>query len=165
MVRTSQYGDWDEMRMILTRMRENHRPTVRAILFENGTAFVDRVRYIVENQFFPGKTAPLSPDWRKRKERLGLDPRVLIASGEYLDSFGVEQPAWNKVVAGPSTAKHSEAQIPNTLLANILEYGREHIPPHPHIRPAWKWAVEFAKKNWKGYNKRVQEGTDVTSTP
>lgn len=67
--------------------------------------------------------ADLSSKWSDYKSSHGLDPRTLIATGEYLESFKVTR-------IGTRTWKlHPEGQ---EELAEWLEYGTRTMPARPH---------------------------------
>jgi len=80
---------------------------------------------------------PLSPEYKKRKEKLGLDPRTLMARGDYVNSIRIRRTTENTyVVDVPQTVKHYSG-LTYKELAAVHEYGskKAHIPARPHWRP------------------------------
>lgn len=96
-------------------------------------AFVTTVRKNIEGSKFP--LAPLSVSWTAQKAKLGLDPRILIATGDYLRSM-------RAVNAGKGRAK-VELDARKFLR---LEYGTRTMPARPHLSVALRGAKEAAKK-------------------
>jgi hypothetical protein len=109
----------------------------------------------------------LSASWQTRKEKKGLDPRLLIASGDYLRGIVVRRkvdPDRKNVSYMVTLAKRSHRGTNLSLqrLAEIHEFGtssytvpffgdKKHlvqiqIPARPHWRPAYQQMVEQAKK-------------------
>lgn len=101
--------------------------------------FADDLKSLIEKQSFAW--APLSREYAVRKHLLGLDPRILIATGRYVNSIQpVQKPDGSWEVAVPATplgnGKHTLKD-----LARWLEYGTRRMPARPHWRPAmnlWK---------------------------
>lgn len=113
----------------------------------------------IEQQAFAW--VPLSPDYARRKAVLGLDPRMLIALGGYIEAIQArEQPdgTWAVTVA--------DKKLPNSRytykdLANWLEWGTENMPARPHWRPTinlWKqksYQLKMqVKYGWRTYLSR-----------
>ncbi len=102
----------------------------------------------IELQDFPSfNAAPLSPAYAKRKERLGLDPRVMIATGYYYKEIRVFRRKVSKRAVTLYIGHHKRAQardhkdqrVPILLntLAAVHEKGsaKMNIPPRPHWGP------------------------------
>lgn len=93
-----------------------------------------------ERKPFPfDRTAPLSPDYLERKVREGKDPRILIATGRYLEHIVVERQEtrdgvkWRVFIQKGKT----KTEITFNMLARILEFGSasRNIKPRAHWRP------------------------------
>ena len=97
--------------------------------------FADKLKRIIEQQSY--SWALHSPAYAQYKKRKGLDPRILIATGKYLDAI---KPIKNEMgvyeVTVPSTplgkGKHTLRD-----LARWLEFGTVTMPARPHWRPAF----------------------------
>lgn len=86
---------------------------------------VKRVREVIMKQQFPN--AFLSPGWAARKATRGLDPRVLMATKKYLDSYQV------KKVSSGVYGIEAEGELMEIL---------ENRPP---ARPHWSTVAEEMK--------------------
>lgn len=90
---------------------------------------------------------PLNPAYRRWKQRVGLDDRILIATGEYVDSIswfvdrrirGVTGEEFVTYRVGLPNRRHSSG-IDLGFLMRILEHGtRTGIPARPHFAPIWR---------------------------
>lgn len=114
----------------------------------------------LESQRYAARWPPLNPaylEWKKRNKR---DPRMLIATKEYMQSIevrreeGTNSPELRKVffIVGLPDRIHRDSGMPVRKLARIHEFGaeiydkkgRRHvIPPRPLWRPTQK---EFKEK-------------------
>jgi hypothetical protein len=97
----------------------------------------------------PFELAELTPRYRRRKKRKGLDGRILIASGDYTHSLEVKRVkpkgADAAYVMSLPTKKHIGARfvpkgskrVTYRQLSLILEFGsaKKKIPARPHWRP------------------------------
>lgn len=87
---------------------------------------------------------PLSPRYAKQKESKGLDPRILINTGEYIETIEIVENQVSKgvleIVIQAPDHDHSETKINLRLLSRLLEYGskNEKMPARPHWRPVMK---------------------------
>lgn len=104
---------------------------------------------MIENQ--TADWAPLSEVWTKKKQFHKLDPRILVASGEYLRSIQTEKVHLRGSVVG------------NWLLGRWIEYGTEGVPnvnaptqkgegrmpARPHRGPALSRAKVYLPGNTK----------------
>lgn len=88
-----------------------------------------RLVYSIELQTF--KHEPLSTKWANKKDRLGLDPRILIATGEYVDSIFTGQTSTGFFVSIPEGL---------TKRAAWMEFGTRTTVARPHWRPVAMWA-------------------------
>ena len=109
--------------------------------------FATDLRRIISSQVFAW--APLSPAYAKRKKRLGLDPRILIATGAYIKAIQAmpnDDGSWRVDV--PNTPLSPKSKYTLRDLAHWLEWGYTSgntvMPPRPHWRPArvlWKTKI------------------------
>lgn len=93
-----------------------------------------------ERKPFPfDRTAPLTEKYLKRKVREGKDPRILIATGRYLEHIILERQEtkngvfWRVYIQKGKT----KTEITFNMLARILEFGSasRNIKSRPHWRP------------------------------
>mgnify|MGYP001447643462 CR=1 FL=1 len=155
--------------------------------------------YIRTQKWAPGRTpkqtqakskkegfvwAALSERYLRWKKRRGLDPRILIATGEYVKNIGIEKvkghfrkekgkkgiilvkPEDGKQADGKDVAyvvcvpdrKHQASGLNFRRLARIHEFGsvKAHIPARPHWRPLWK---EFKSDGRKKLVKKIMSRT------
>jgi hypothetical protein len=126
--------------------------------------FADDLRAILERQLLAW--APLSKQYKTYKRRMGLDPRILIATGRYVHAIKpIQQPNGSWVVGVPEEPLRAGGKYTLRDLARWLEYGTRNMPARPHWRPAkniWRTklyqmkrrlqfnlAQEMRKKGWK----------------
>lgn len=104
------------------------------VVHDAAVDFKVRVVDSIESQ--TGNWAPLSPVWTKKKVYLNLDPRILVATGEYLRSFQVELgPLRGSVLSHQVLGRWIEYGtfgVPNTKMEKLP--GR--MPARPHLIPA-----------------------------
>jgi len=115
---------------------------------EMAKEFADDLRAILARQLISWR--PLSPKYRLYKSRMGLDPRILIATGRYVQSIqALQQPDGSWVVGVPDEPLRPGSKYTLKDLARWLEYGTMHMPPRPHWRPAreiWRTKIYRMKK-------------------
>lgn len=92
--------------------------------------------------------AELSDSWAKYKGSHGLDPRTLIATGEYLESFTVSR------IGNRTWKLHPKGQ---EELAEWLEYGTNTMPARPH----WYYVNDSIEALIR--NALIREFKDMTS--
>lgn len=80
------------------------------------------VKKVIEEQNF--KRVPLTPGYIARKKRQGLDPRVLIATKQYLKSYRHYR-----------VAPRNWAVTCDLQKMNRLEFGTGRMPKRPHWEP------------------------------
>ncbi len=113
--------------------------------------FADDLKRIIEQQAFAW--VPLSSGYARKKQMLGQDPRILIATGAYVNAIQAVQTAtgdWE--VAVPATPLPNSSKHTLRDLAMWLEFGTQHMPARPHWRPAlalWKTKTYRAKAQLK----------------
>jgi hypothetical protein len=113
--------------------------------------FADDLKALITRQLIAW--VPLSPGYAKRKRMLGLDPRILIATGRYVNSIQpIAQPDGSWVVSVPNEPLRSGSKYTLKDLARWLEYGTRHMPARPHWRPArniWRTKMVQIKQRLK----------------
>lgn len=119
--------------------------------------FADDLKAIIERQLIAW--VPLSPTYAQRKRMLGLDPRILIATGRYVNSIQpIEQPDGSWVVSVPDEPLRDGSKHTLKDLARWLEYGTRHMPARPHWRPAMNiWRTKIYQVRRRVRHDLVQE--------
>jgi len=109
----------------------------------------EEAKDIIENQRYVW--IPLKESYAKKKAEEGLDPRILIATGEMYDAIGWGVKA-GKVWCGiPSDDIHLGSGLPTHILARIHEFGTDTIPARPLWRPLLSKWIRNKKKFGKKY--------------
>ena len=115
---------------------------------EMAKQFSDDLREILSRQLI--SWVPLSTGYARRKRNMGLDPRILIATGRYVNSI---QPTQQKdgswLVSVPEEPLRPGSKYTLKDLARWLEYGTQHMPARPHWRPAqniWRTKIYQLKR-------------------
>ncbi len=126
--------------------------------------FADDLRALIERQLIAW--VPLTKEYKNYKRRMGLDPRILIATGRYIHAIQpIQQLDGSWVVGVPDEPLRPGSRYTLKDLARWLEYGTRTMPARPHWRPAknvWQTklyqmkrrlqfnlAQELRKKGWK----------------
>ena len=108
---------------------------------EKSQQFLDEIKFKIASQLF--NLTALSDGHYQYKLKAGLDPRILIETSEYLDSFMYEELTHESgeiaFRVGVPRTMHSGG-LPMKLLQRFLEYGtvrngKVAMPPRPHWRP------------------------------
>jgi len=113
--------------------------------------FADDLKQTIERQIITW--APLSSGYAKKKKMLGLDSRILIATGRYVRSIRAEKQldgSWQ--VAVPNTPLTPAGKYTLQDLAKWLEFGTKKMPARPHWRPTtnlWKTKMYRAKQRMR----------------
>lgn len=110
--------------------------------------FADDLKAIITRQLIAW--VPLNPKYVQRKRLLGLDPRILIATGRYVSSIQpIPQPDGSWVVGVPNESLRAGSKYTLQDLARWLEYGTQKMPARPHWRPArniWRTKIVQIKQ-------------------
>lgn len=104
----------------------------------------------------------LSPAYAAMKKREGLDSRIYIAEGAYLNAIVVRRrPLRDKVVftVGVLPGRHYSG-LTYVALARIHEFGsrKANIPARPLWRPIWSRWVRKAPQKLKNLSQRIKKG-------
>lgn len=120
-VRLEKVGDWLRCRDTLRWYDADAIPEIQDVIHREMSLARDDLKQLIEGQGMG--LAPLSASWADYKGKHGLDPRILIATGEYLDSFSVTR------IGGRTWQLSPKGQ---EQLAEWLEYGTADMPARPH---------------------------------
>jgi hypothetical protein len=105
--------------------------------------FADDLKTILSRQLI--SWVPLSTKYAMKKRQLGLDPRILIATGRYVAAIApVQNPDGSWTVAVPDEPLRAGSKHTLKDLARWLEYGTRTMPARPHWRPAMQiWRTKI----------------------
>lgn len=104
---------------------------------------------------------PLTPSYLAGKGVLGLDTRVLIATGEYLGSIDIR-----KVKQGGDKIRYHVGVDPDAthsgglnmgVLALVMEYGTAdgRVPARPHYGVTWNQVRKQVRNNCLKYGRQI----------
>lgn len=109
----------------------------------------------IEHQRF--HHAPLAPSTVEAKKKAGLDPRILIATHEYIDAIEVEPlPDGSGYRIGVGNKVHSGSGVSMRDLARWLEFGTSKMPARPHWRPIVRIWITEARKDANGISELIK---------
>lgn len=135
---------------MLTQMKNNYQIIGNEIVDSNAELFYNALMDTINEQDFP----PLSQSYLERKGLLGLDTRILIATGEYLSNIQIRRVnglngKTARHVGVDSRTKHSGTDLTMSDLALIMEYGTSdgRIPPRPHYGKTWERILPQVRRN------------------
>ena len=131
--------------------------SLRGVSRDMAEEFADDLRTIISRQLI--SWVPLSKEYAKRKRILGLDPRILIATGRYIESITpVQNPDGSWVVSVPAEPLRPGSKHTLKDLARWLEYGTRTMPARPHWRPAMQiWRTKIYQVRRRVRHDIVQE--------
>ena len=114
-------------------------------------SFSNEIKDRIRHQTF--RHQPLKIAYRNRKIKQGLDPRTLIATGEYVNHIRARKINATTYTVGVPNTIHSPSGLPYRSLARIHEFGTDKIPARPHWRPMA--SIYMARK--QRYEKLVED--------
>jgi hypothetical protein len=134
--------------LIKKMMRGIGMDAAREVIFEEGDFLASKLQLNILQQTIPMK--PLSPgyaDYKARHKPDPLDPRILIATGEYVNSIAARRKAGGDIVdVNVPDEKHESSGMNLRELGRLHEFGsKQHketgkgVPPRPHWRPTIRW--------------------------
>lgn len=113
--------------------------------------FADDLKALITRQLIAW--VPLNKKYARKKRMMGLDPRILIATGRYVSSIQpIAQQDGSWVVALPDEKLRPGSKYTLKDLGRWLEYGTRHMPARPHWRPArniWRTKLLQIKERLK----------------
>lgn len=119
--------------------------------------FADDLKMLISRQLIAW--VPLNPKYKRHKRKMGLDPRILIATGRYIESIQpIQQPDGGWIVSVPAEPLRGGSKYTLKDLARWLEYGTRHMPARPHWRPAKQiWKTKLYQMKRRMHFNMVQE--------
>lgn len=148
------YGDWDKVGRWLNAKATTIDKFGVEPLKECAELYYDNIKKCIEEQKV--EWASLNEVYLQKKIALGLDERILIATGSYLDGIIIGEVTGrmkSKVsifVGANPQAIHAPSGLPMSYLGAIHEYGTRdgRIPARPHYRPAWLMSRNDCRNIW-----------------
>jgi hypothetical protein len=129
-------GDWRKAERKMREMKDVY-PEAAAVIAAQAQASSMRIKRNIRAQKY--NWPPLAESTVNRKRREGLDPRMLIATGQYLDAIQVIPMGTDMVAIGiPAEAKNDEGKS-LAMIGLAHEYGLGlNLPPRPHWRREYR---------------------------
>ncbi len=160
MSRTGKWNDFLRLPLTLAAVGDIAGSELR----KAGQEYIDMLVQAVESQSEPWRS--LSDSWEQYKAANNLDPRIWIATGQFLDALqnATVKRAGKDYLAGlyvdrTHDTPHSGTELAMSQLAIYLEFGSADgsRPPRPLFRPvAYQWEEKFRKnfvvRLWKEVN-------------
>jgi len=127
---------WKDFPSYLRGYSRNISIADKMFLYHSSTKYLELVRKRIDEQ--PSDIPLLSPMWKAMKKKMGLDPRIWVATGEFKRKLRIIQIRKGVVFAGATKAKHKSSGKTMEQLAELLEHGdpTKHLPPRPLFGPA-----------------------------
>lgn len=120
----------------------------REVIKDEGDYLAARIQLNILQQLLPmPELSPRYARWKATRTPDPLDPRKLIATGEYVSSIAARKKAGGDIVdVNVPDETHQASGMNMRKLAQIHEYGQKSfketgkgIPPRPHWRPTIRW--------------------------
>ena len=120
----------------------------REVIKDEGDFLAARLQLNILQQLLPmAELNPRYARWKATRSPDPLDPRKLIATGEYVNSIAARKKSGGDIVdVNVPDEKHEASGLNMRELAKIHEYGQRSykstgkgIPPRPHWRPTIRW--------------------------
>lgn len=127
-IRRPERKDWDRLTTV-SRI-------VDQVMEEEAVYLANRVRQGIERQEF--RWPPLNPIYLRWKILQGLDPRTLIATGQYVSDISSVRLSDKRYGVGTRTRTHAPSGLPYSQFIRIHEYGLGNVPPRPHWSPVFR---------------------------
>ena len=140
------YGDWEKAKRILRNL-ENNTPEYHALAIEIGEYVAEKVREYIESQKL--LLAPLDREYREGKIKAGGDPRILINTGDYVDSIKVTdiEIRGDEIDVFISVEDSvTRTGISMKTLAAYLEFGTSRMPARLPFTQSWLLMKEDVKR-------------------
>jgi hypothetical protein len=132
------FGDWNKFQHVLYKLSENH-DQYEGIIISIGEKITERIWDLIESQSI--ELEPLVEEYRQRKVREGYDERILIRTGDFLNSIAVTDirgDGENLTVFIGVEDGVTETGISMKELAGYLEFGTEDMIARQPFFRSWE---------------------------
>ena len=147
-------NDKNLLKVFMTLFEKSYVEVAEKTAKQAATDMAHELRSRIENQRF--RHQPLTPGYLQYKLMNHLDPRILIATGDYVNSIiphRIRRGVWG---VGVENRNHIDSDIPLRVLARWLEFGTSKSPARPHWRPM----IAIWKASSARVAKRLRENLD-----
>jgi len=121
--------------------------TDKRMLYVFGTMSLDAIHKRIKSQ--PKEWDPLKPETEARKLRLGLDPRMMLATQQFFDRLTIIQTSKGRIFIGATKKVHPPSGFRMRDIAAIHEWGTDVIPPRPLFGPVTREMTKKAPQVFK----------------
>lgn len=131
--------------LIAKLMKGTGMDAAREVIKEEGDFLAAKLQLNILQQLLP--MPELNSAYIQYKIRKELDPRKLVATGEYVNSIAARKKSGGDIIdVNVPDVTHGPSGLSMKELARIHEYGQRKfketgkgIPPRPHWRPTIRW--------------------------
>lgn len=140
------FGDWEKLKHVLRKLADNPHQ-YEHIVISMADKIVERIWDLIESQSI--ELEPLVEEYRQRKVAEGYDERILIRTGDFLNSIQVTDIQTNgddiTVLISVEDGR-TETGISMKELAQYIEYGTSNQPARMPLHRTWEEIRHSVKK-------------------
>jgi hypothetical protein len=132
------FGDWNKLQHVLNKLANNH-DAYEGMIISMGEKITERIWDLIESQSI--ELEPLVEDYRQRKIREGYDERILIKTGDFLNSItitDINSDGDNLIVTIGVEDGTTETGLSMQELALYLEHGTETMIARQPFFRSWE---------------------------
>jgi HK97 gp10 family phage protein len=132
------FGDWNKFRHVLEKLADNA-DQYQGIVQSMADKIVEKLWDIIEQQAI--ELEPLKEEYRQRKIAKGYDERILIKTGDFLNSLAVldiQSDGDSMTVFIGVEDGETKTGISMRELAEYLEYGTENMIGRHPMQRSWE---------------------------
>ena len=132
------FGDWDKLEQTLKALQQNNR-AYQNVIRQVADKITEAIWDLIESQSI--ELEPLVKEYEFRKIKEGYDERILIRTGDFINSIDVTDITIQgndiRVFIGVRDGV-TKTGISMQQLAEFLEYGTEDMPAREPFRKSWE---------------------------
>ena len=139
------FGDWDKFAQTLNALQDNTE-AYKTVVRQMGAEIVERIWDLIESQSID--LEPLVEEYRRQKVFEGYDERILIRTGNFLNSINVTDikvSGYDIEVKIGVDGGTTETGLSMHELASFLEYGTSKMQGREPFRKSWDAMKEDVK--------------------
>lgn len=132
------YGDWDKFERILKNLSKN-RPDYQYVIRYMGEQITENIWDLIESQSLDMQA--LVKEYAAKKNIEGYDSRILIRSGDFLNSIQVtdiRSDGYHMTVKIGVEDGFTRTRISMVDLGYYLEYGTRNMPARQPFKKSWE---------------------------